>query len=92
MRYPIFVTLLIFAVTVNPVDDIKLSSPPNFMAFLQIYSPLKTRLDVSDLALSKHRKVSKNANYLQLIKKTKFTRQRTWVSLTPRGRESFKLH
>ena len=50
------------------------------------------RVGYVGLALSKHRKVSKNANYVQLIKKTKFTRQRTWVSLIPRGRESFKLH
>jgi len=29
---------------------------------------------------------------VQLIKKTEFTRQRTWVSLTSEGRKSFKRH
>ena len=53
---------------------------------------VKEQLDVSDSVLSKHLKVLEDVNYVQLIKKTEFTRQRTWVSLTPRGRESFKLH
>ena len=53
---------------------------------------VKEQLDVSDSVLSKHLKVLEDANYIRLIKKTEFTRQRTWVSLTPKGRKSFKLH
>ena len=37
-------------------------------------------------------KVLEDANYVQLIKKTEFTRQRTWVSLTTLGRTAFKNH
>jgi len=53
---------------------------------------IKEQLDVSDSVLSKHLKVLEDANYIELIKKTEFTRQRTWVSLTTEGRKSFKLH
>ena len=53
---------------------------------------IKEQLDVSDSVLSKHLKVLDDANYVQLVKKTEFTRQRTWVSLTSRGRKAFKSH
>ena len=53
---------------------------------------VKEQLDVSDSVLSKHLKVLEDANYVQLSKKIEFTRQRTWVSLTAKGRKSFKLH
>ncbi len=53
---------------------------------------IKEQLDVSDSVVSKHLKVLEDANYVQLTKKTEFTRQRTWVSLTSKGRRSFKLH
>ena len=53
---------------------------------------IKEQLDVSDSVLSKHLKVLEDANYVQLIKKTEFTRQRTWVSLTTLGRTAFKNH
>ena len=53
---------------------------------------IREQLDVSDSVLSKHLKVLEDANYVQLIKKIEFTRQRTWVSLTTKGRKSLKLH
>ena len=53
---------------------------------------IKEQLDVSDSVLSKHLKVLEDVNYVQLIKKTEFTRQRTWVSLTTLGRTAFKNH
>ena len=56
------------------------------------FQVIKEQLDVSDSVLSKHLKVLEDANYVQLVKKTEFTRQRTWVSLTPKGRRSFKLY
>ena len=59
---------------------------------LEKLNQVKKDLDVSDSVLSKHLKVLEDANYIRLIKKTEFTRQRTWVSLTLKGRKSFKLH
>ena len=56
------------------------------------FQVIKQQLGVSDSVLSKHLKVLEDANYVQLIKKTEFTRQRTWVSLTSEGREAFKGH
>jgi len=53
---------------------------------------IKEQLDVSDSVLSKHLKVLEDSDYIKLTKRTEFTRQRTWVSLTPKGRKSFKLH
>ena len=53
---------------------------------------IKEQLDVSDSVLSKHLKILEDANYVQLIKKTEFTRQRTWLSLTSLGRKAFKSH
>ena len=49
---------------------------------------VKEQLDVSDSVLSKHLKVLEDANYIRLIKKTEFTRQRTWLSLTSLGRKA----
>lgn len=42
--------------------------------------------------LSKHLKVLEDANSFQLIEKTEFARHRTWLSLSPNGKKSFKLH
>ena len=53
---------------------------------------VKEQLDVSDSVLSKHLKVLEEANYIRLIKKTEFTRQRTWLALTSLGRKAFKGH
>ena len=53
---------------------------------------VKEQLDVSDSVLSKHLKVLEDTNYIRLIKKIEFTRQRTWLSLTPLGRKAFKSH
>jgi DNA-binding transcriptional ArsR family regulator len=45
---------------------------------------IKEQLDVSDSVLSKNLRVLEDANYIQLIKKIEFTRQRTWVPLSPK--------
>ena len=45
-----------------------------------------------NLNLSKHLKVLEDVNYIRLIKKTEFTHQRTWLSLTSLGRKAFKSH
>jgi hypothetical protein len=49
---------------------------------------IKEQLDVSDAVLSKHLKLLDGANYAKLIKKTEFTRQYTWMSLTTKRRKS----
>ena len=56
------------------------------------FQVIKEQLDVSDSVLSKHLKVLEHVSYVQLIKKTEFTRQRTWLSLTSLGRKAFKSH
>jgi DNA-binding MarR family transcriptional regulator len=56
------------------------------------FRAVKEQLNVSDSVLSKHLKVLEDVNYIRLVKKTEFTRQRTWLSLTPLGRKSFKSH
>ena len=53
---------------------------------------IKEQLDVSDSVVSKNLKVLEDANYVRLLQKTEFTRQRNCVSLTPKGRRSFTLH
>ena len=56
------------------------------------FQVVKEQLDVSDSVLSKHLKVLEDANYVQITKRTEFTRQRTWLSLTSSGRKAFKIH
>ena len=53
---------------------------------------VREQLDVSDSVLSKHLKVLEDENYIRLTKRTEFTRQRTWLSLTPVGRKAFNTH
>lgn len=56
------------------------------------FSYLRDRIGVSDSVLSKHAKALEDAGYLRVIKKTSASRQRTWLSLTPAGREAFRAH
>lgn len=56
------------------------------------FQVIKEQLDVSDSVLSKHLKILEDVNYVELIKKIEFTRQRTWVSLTAEGRKAFERH
>tara|TARA_B100000035_G_C20940122_1_gene527109 strand:+ start:535 stop:825 length:291 start_codon:yes stop_codon:yes gene_type:complete len=56
------------------------------------FQVVKEQLDVSDSVLSKHLKVLEDVNYVQITKRTEFTRQRTWLSLTSLGRKAFKNH
>ena len=53
---------------------------------------VREQLDVSDSVLSKHLKVLEDENYVRLTKRTEFTRQRTWLSLTSLGRKAFNTH
>jgi len=53
---------------------------------------LRDRLDVSDSVLSKHLKSLEEADYVAPAKKTDFGRQRTWLSLTPKGVAAYTAH
>lgn len=63
----------------TPVDDAE-------------FSFLRTQLDISDSVLSKHAKALEDAGYISILKKTLTSRQRTWLSLTPLGRQAFQAH
>ncbi|WP_339723337.1 transcriptional regulator [uncultured Paraglaciecola sp.] len=53
---------------------------------------IREKLEVSDSVLSKHLKSLEEANYVQLTKRKEMGRQRTWLSLTVKGRVAFKAH
>ncbi|HCS65380.1 MAG TPA: MarR family transcriptional regulator [Cellvibrio sp.] len=50
------------------------------------------QLGVSDSVLSKHIKSLDDAGYVVINKKTSEGRQRTWLSLSPKGRKAFNGH
>jgi DNA-binding MarR family transcriptional regulator len=50
------------------------------------------QLEVSDSVLSKHIKSLVDANYVVVNKKTSEGRQRTWLSLSSKGRKAFIGH
>ena len=56
------------------------------------FQVVKEHLNVSDSVLSKHVKSLTEANYLQFTKRTEFGRQRTWLALTPLGKEAYLGH
>jgi len=49
-------------------------------------------LGVADSVLSKHLKVLQDAGYLTIAKPTGRGRVKTWVSLTPAGRQAYARH
>lgn len=53
---------------------------------------LREQLDVSDSVLSKHLSALESAGYVALVKRSEAARQRTWISLTRRGRDAFAEH
>ncbi len=56
------------------------------------FQRLRERLDVSDSVLSKHIKSLEEAGYVAPTKRTDFGRQRTWLSLTPKGVDAYTAH
>jgi DNA-binding MarR family transcriptional regulator len=56
------------------------------------FAALRARLDVSESVLSKHLKVLAGAGYVEVRKAASNGRQRTWLVLTPAGREAFVAH
>ena len=56
------------------------------------FAGLRARLDVSESVLSKHVKALESAGYVAVRKQASDGRQRTWLSLTPAGRQAFAAH
>lgn len=56
------------------------------------FSVLRDALEVSDSVLSKQLRVLDEAGYITLRKSAPEGRTRTWVALTPQGREAFAGH
>ncbi|QOC21349.1 transcriptional regulator [Wenzhouxiangella sp. AB-CW3] len=74
--------------------------PPTRLRICAVLSPLddvefgvvRDEVGVSDSVLSKQVAHLEQAGYVKVIKRTVNTRQRTWLSLTPRGRKAFSAH
>lgn len=56
------------------------------------FTTLSDQLGVSDSVLSKHIKSLEEAGYVVINKKASEGRQRTWLSLSAKGREAFNGH
>lgn len=56
------------------------------------FATLREIVDVSDSVLSKHLSVLGEAGYVKLSKAKQNGRQRTWASLTRKGKEAFAGH
>ncbi len=56
------------------------------------FAMIRDTLKVSDSVLSKHLKQLEEAGYLAVSKMTQDGRQRTWASLTGKGRKAFAAH
>lgn len=56
------------------------------------FAVIKDIVDVSDSVLSKHLSALNQAGYVKLKKANRDGRQRTWASLTSKGRKAFASH
>jgi DNA-binding MarR family transcriptional regulator len=56
------------------------------------FAVIRKIVEVSDSVLSKHLSALSEADYVRLRKAALDGRQRTWASLTPRGRRAFAGH
>ena len=56
------------------------------------FAMVRDAIAVSDSVLSKHLKQLEEASYIKLRKHAHAGRQRTWLALTPAGREAFAAH
>ena len=56
------------------------------------FGMIRDAIGVSDSVLSKHLKQLEEAGYIRLRKQAHAGRQRTWLSLTPLGRDAFAAH
>jgi len=73
---------------------------PNRLKICALLAPIESlefktlceQLEVSDSVLSKHIKSLEDAGYVVVNKKSSQGRQRTWLSLSPKGRKAFSGH
>jgi DNA-binding MarR family transcriptional regulator len=56
------------------------------------FSVLRDLLGVADSVLSKHLKILQEAGHVEMTKPTGRGRVRTWVNLTPSGRQAYRNH
>lgn len=56
------------------------------------FAIVRDELDVSDSVLSKQITHLERAGYVSVAKRTRETRQRTWLKLTKDGRRALKAH
>lgn len=56
------------------------------------FKVLKEHLEVSDSVLSKHLKSLEEAEYIEVSRRTVLGRQRSWLSLSAKGRVAFRGH
>jgi DNA-binding MarR family transcriptional regulator len=56
------------------------------------FKVIKERLGVSDSVLSKHLKALQDAQYVKQTKRSEMGRQRTWLSLSTKGRQAYSGH
>jgi DNA-binding MarR family transcriptional regulator len=56
------------------------------------FATVREGLDVSESVLSKHVRVLERAGYVAVRKAASDGRQRTWLALTPAGRNAFAAH
>ena len=56
------------------------------------FSALRDMLGVADSVVSKHLKVLHDAGYITITKPTGRGRVRTWIELTPLGRQAYTDH
>jgi DNA-binding MarR family transcriptional regulator len=56
------------------------------------FGALRTMLDISKSALSKHVSALADAGYIEQRRAVRDTRQRVWLRLTPAGRSAYQGH
>ncbi len=56
------------------------------------FAMVRDAIGVSDSVMSKHVKQLEDAGYVAVSKAAAAGRQRTWLKMTPLGREAFKAH
>ena len=56
------------------------------------FATIRDTIEVSDSVLSKHLKQLEEAGHIVLRKQAHGGRQRTWIRLTPAGRDAFAGH
>ena len=85
--------------SVAPVFDAVIHAPGRLQICAILYSVsdaefamIRDAIKVSDSVLSKHLKQLEEAGYIALSKAAQDGRQRTWASLTAKGRKAFAAH